>query len=178
MDKVYNILRVASGEDFSVAQRLGDMGIKATVVEVAETFIHRRSKARVTKQIPLLPGFVFADVSDDQWNLVKRVSDVFGCLRTQGGKGYPAKVKQSEVHQLQLDAVSHGVVDSQLSSRLVELHYAVGDIVRVETLLTPGGVDATIVEMKAGGKLAVVETLINGMRATITSLTSDLRAAA
>lgn len=106
-------LRVRTGTDFSTVERLIDMGLEIVCPFQRVTVKHRRTKAKIQKYFPVLPGYVFARLADSSFELLKRVGDVVGYIRDRA-TGKPQKIDE-EVVSLLHDAQDKGVYDNAKS---------------------------------------------------------------
>lgn len=171
----FHILRVASGKDFETAERLGAMGFEAVSVVTRVEYVHRRHKTKISKNVPLLSGFIFADVPDADFPLLRQVSSLLGVLKNEGGKGYPATVSQDEVAGLQA-RVEEVNRDEAAAGRLRP-----GDKVQVGSFLfgyEDETATGTVTKVAGGEVTATIDKEIMGRQVSITRPGGQFRAAA
>lgn len=97
----FHILRVRTGKDFEVAEKLIDDGFNAVCVTSSKTVKHRRTKKLLQKVSPLLRGYLFVHVPMNRWSELRRYSDLMAPVRQMTGEKLPAEVSQEDVALLQ-----------------------------------------------------------------------------
>lgn len=168
MSMGYHILRVSTGKDFEVVERLVAMGVDAVSVVTRQEHRHRRSKRKLTRIRPLFAGYVFARVPDVMWRGVKGVTGVIGPLRSDGGTGYPDTIDDDTVARLQEASELESLVDPEGAAP-----FQLGE--RVTFDLFAQKLEAAVKSVR--GNVVEATTEISGKRVTVTRVADQLGAA-
>lgn len=166
----YHILRVRTGTDFEVVERLVAIGVEALSIVVQSIKRHPRSKRKITRIYPLFAGYVFARVPAGMWRVVQRVKGVIAPLRSDGGTGYPETVGDEMVSNLQESSELGALVDPDVPVN----PFKPGD--RVTFDLFAQRLVAVVAAIR--GNVVETTTEISGKRVKVTRVAEQFRMAA
>ncbi len=160
-------LRVQSGKDFKVAEKLVSAGFQAVCFFKIQKTRHRRNKSVLTKRLPVFSGYVFVRFHlRDYTTVMNRVFGVLGILRNRATMN-PEPIQDETIEVLRI-AQNESVFDDRTPVKTLK----VGDRVSFDFF----GKTLEAAVSKILGGLVTIKSEMSGKCVTITRSSNEFGA--